>query len=66
MTYPEIAFVPLYEGFLMIISDAVKKGNCPEPVLNSYASGDALHPESPDAASFTLSYALSSRCFGLS
>jgi hypothetical protein len=27
MTYPEIAFVPLYEGFLLIISDAVKKGN---------------------------------------
>ena len=45
MTYPEIAFVPLYEGFLLIISDAVKKGNCPEPVLNSYASGDASHPK---------------------
>jgi len=24
-------------------------GNCSEPVLNSYASGDASHPESPDA-----------------
>ena len=23
--------------------------NCSEPVLNSYASGDASHPESPDA-----------------
>ncbi len=41
-------------------------GNCSEPVLNSYASGDASHPESPDATSFTLSYALSSKCFGLS
>ena len=40
-------------------------GNCSEPVLNSYASGDASHPESPDATSFTLSYALSSKCFGL-
>ena len=39
--------------------------NCSEPVLNSYASGDASHPESPDATSFTLSYALSSKCFGL-
>ena len=26
-----------------------EKGNCSEPVLNSYASGDASHPESPDA-----------------
>ena len=23
--------------------------NCSEPVLNSYASGDPSHPESPDA-----------------
>ena len=26
-----------------------KQRNCSEPVLNSYASGDASHPESPDA-----------------
>jgi hypothetical protein len=54
--------------FLTSISSSVilyRFRNCTEPVLYSYASGDASYTESPDAASFTLSYALSSKRLGL-